>query len=351
MREKRMKKIFLIRANKTKYGGAENYLRRFASSMSNKGYDFEIINSKIPKLFPSWLRAIAFNISLCITKNKRFYLSLERITCPDIYRAGDGVHKAFLNRFKKSRLNLLHPVYLYLEKRCFRNSKKIIANSKMIKDEIITEYGIEKSNIKVIYNGIDTKIESNSYIESLEEISNEFCVDLNRPIFLYVGNGFERKGVAEFLNIIKKIDDENILAFVIGHDKKIDYYKNLARELLIEENVIFTGQRSDVNKFFTIGDFFILPTFYDPFANVILEALFFKNIVFTTRSNGASEILEERFVMKDPMDSSIILLIKSLIQDKKTREQIKNENHNLSNKYSIDKNLINTLKVINEVIN
>jgi len=346
-----MKKIFLIRANKTKFGGAENYLERFTTSMSNKGYDFKVVNSKIPKFFPSWVRAIAFSIFVCLTKGKRFYFSLERITCPDLYRAGDGVHKAFLKRFNKSKFNMLHPAYLYLEKKCFKNSKKIIANSKMIKDEIIGEYGIDKGKIEVVYNGIDVEIDGNSYIQSLEEISNEFYVDLNRPIFLYVGNGFERKGVAEFLNIIKKIGDENILAFVIGHDKKIDYYKNLARELLIEEKVIFTGQRRDVNKFFTISDFFILPTFYDPFANVILEALFFRNIVFTTRSNGASEILEKRFVMKDPMDSSIILLIKSLIQDKKTREKIKNENHNLSNKYSIDKNLINTLKVINEVIN
>jgi len=346
-----MKKIYFIRANKTKFGGAENYLERFTNSMSNKGYDFEVINSKIPKLFPSWVRALVFNFYVCLTKGKRFYFSLERVTCSDLYRAGDGVHKVFLRRSKKSKLNLLHPVYLYLEKKCFIKSKKIISNSKMIKEEIIREYGIDEKNIEVIYNGIDTKIETNSYIESLQDLSNEFSVDLNKPIFLYVGNGFERKGVAEFLHILKKIDNKNTLAFVVGHDKKIDYYKKLAKTLSIEENVIFTGERNDVNKFFAVSDFFILPTFYDPFANVILEAMFFRNIVFTTRNNGASEILDSKFVMKDPMDFSVISLIKSLIQDSEIREKIKNENHNLSKKYSIDKNLINTLKVINEVVN
>ena len=77
---------------------------------------------------------IFFNIQVSIFKGKRFYFSLERITCPDIYRAGDGVHKTFLGVEKKSKLNFLHPAYIYLEKRCFQNAKKIIGEDPELSD-------------------------------------------------------------------------------------------------------------------------------------------------------------------------------------------------------------------------
>ena len=109
-----------------------------------------------------------------LKKNDKFYYSLERITCPDIYRAGDGVHKIFLSIENKSRFNLLHPVYLYLEKKCFLNSKHIIANSLMVKKQIIDCYDINPCKIDVIYNGIELK---NFNPIKLKETAEKFKLD------------------------------------------------------------------------------------------------------------------------------------------------------------------------------
>ena len=346
-----MKKIYILRANKTIFGGAENYLSRFANSMNKKNYEFEIINSPISKKFPSWFRAVLFNIIVCFKKKEKFYFSLERISCPDVYRAGDGVHRAFLRLTEKSKFNLLHPIYLYLEKKCFNNAKKIIANSKMIKNQIVEEYGVEPKNIEVVYNGIDTNKRVRSYKYSAKEISKEFNVDLKKPIFLYVGNGFKRKGVQEFVNILKKIHKRDFLAFIIGADKDMDFYQNMVSQSNLNGKIIFTGQRKDVDKFFSVSDFFILPTYYDPFSNVILEAMFFKNIVFTTQNNGASEILNKKFIMRKPTDFSVIQTINSLLDDERAITKIKEYNHSLSLKYSISANLTKTIRIINEVIN
>ena len=98
MQSKLNKKIYLIRSNSTKFGGAENYLLRLSKALNNKNIDHEIINSFSPKFIPSWARAILFNLQVSLTKNEKFYYSLDRITCPDIYRAGDGVHKIFLQK-------------------------------------------------------------------------------------------------------------------------------------------------------------------------------------------------------------------------------------------------------------
>ena len=146
-------KLKLIRANKTKFGGAEVYLSRLSSELKNLGVNHELIHSSIPKFLPSWIRVLLFNCSVCFKKNKDLYFSLERISCPDIYRAGDGVHKRFLEIEKKSILNPLHAVYLFIEKRTFNNSKKIIAISNMVKNDIINAYNIDPKKIRVIYNG------------------------------------------------------------------------------------------------------------------------------------------------------------------------------------------------------
>ena len=191
-----MKKIYLIRANKNPFGGAEKYLSRLTTELTKKNIDYQVIHSIIPNLFPSWFRVWLFNIQLLIFKGNKFYFSLERISCADIYRAGDGVHREFLKISKKSKLNPLHSLYLFLEKKCFKNAKKIIVNSQMIKDEIQKNYGVDEKKITLIYNGFD--IEKLDYISSFRKLSDEFSINSNDSIMLFVGSGFERKGVENF---------------------------------------------------------------------------------------------------------------------------------------------------------
>lgn len=343
------KDICFIRANKTKFGGAEVYLSRLSKSLKKDGINHTIINSIFPKSLPSWLRVMLFNFQVCLTKKDKFYFSLERITCPDVYRAGDGVHKIFLTIEKKSKLNPLHIAYLYLEKRCFNNAKCIIANSNMIKNEIVSTYGIEPNKVHVIYNGIEVK--KVDYDRSFEKISSEFDIDKDTQILLYVGSGFKRKGVLEFLQIIERLKSYNIKAFIVGKDKNINYYQKIAKEFDINNKVIFTGPREDVSDFYTISDIFILPTHYEPFSNVILEAMNFKNVVFTTRQNGASEILNLEYVAESPGDLSIIPTIEKLLLDKNKLEKEKLKNRKTSKKFSIEVNLKKSLKVVSAVVN
>jgi len=343
-----MKKIYLIREKSSKFGGAEVYLSRLAKALGDNGIDYQIINSVFPKFLPSWLRIILFNMQVYLTKKDRFYFSLERIICPDVYRAGDGVHKVFLSIENKSKLNPLHPIYLFLEKRCFNNAKCIIANSNMIKNEIISTYGISPNKIDVVYNGVESKIIN--YESSFKKLSEEFDLNKNTPIFLYVGSGFKRKGVKEFLQIIAKLEIINLKAFIIGKEKNIEYYHQLVKELDLERQVIFTGPREDVDDFYAISDVFIFPTHYEPFSNVVLEAMSFNNAVFTTKQNGAHEVINSDFVMNSPKDYSIIKSIKFLLSHSDALKAVKDQNKLKSKYFSIEKNMQKTLAIINNVL-
>lgn len=346
-----MQKIKFIRANKTKFGGAEVYLSRLSDQLKKLNIEHELVFSDIPKFLPSWLRVILFNIKVCKNKKDSLYFSLERISCPDIYRAGDGVHKVFLSIENKSKFNPLHAVYLYLEKRTFNNSKRIIANSNMIKNEIIKTYGISEDKIKVVYNGF--KLEETNYELSYNNLKDEFSLDSKRKekTILYVGSGFKRKGVKEFLEILSKLKNKNFKAFVLGKEKKIQYYKDYAKELNIDDKVTFTGPRTDVKDFYSISDIFLFPTKYEPFSNVVLEAMNYENVVVTTKQNGASEILNNKYTMITPTDYSIVERIDNLLVNDDKIEKLKKENLKIVQNFSIEKNVQETLEVINEVIN
>ena len=343
-----MQKFFFIRANKTRCGGAENYLSRLSEVLTMKNIEHQVINLIFPKFLPSWLRITLFNFQVCLTKKNKFYFSLDRIICPDIYRAGDGVHKVYLSIEKKSKTNLLHPIYLFLEKRCFKRAKHIIANSNMIKNEIINTYKINPEKISVIYNGI--KIKEFNYQHSFDRLSKEFPIKQEQKILLYVGSGFKRKGVEEFLQIVAKLEDSSLKAFVVGKEKNIEYYQELSLKLKIDDRVIFTGPREDVDDFYVISDVFLFPTHYEPFSNVVLEAMSFENAVFTTKQNGASEILNDDFVMNDSNDFSILSKINKLLKNRAELENVKKENRLDSQQFSIEFNLSKTLKIINKFL-
>ena len=342
-----MKKIHLIREKPSKFGGAEVYLSRLSKALKAEGIEYQIVNSIFPSFLPSWLRIILFNFQVCLTKKNKLYFSLERIVCPDVYRAGDGVHKVFLNIENKSKLNPLHPIYLFLEKRCFNNAKFIIANSNMIKDEIIDTYGIRPNKIDVVYNGVESK--TINHESSFKKLSKEFDIDKNSSILLYVGSGFKRKGVEEFLEIIAKLKNQSIKAFIIGKEKNLEYYQQLSKDLKIDKTVIFTGPRADVDDFYTISDIFLFPTRYEPFSNVVLEAMSFENAVFTTRQNGAHEILTDEYIMTSSKDFSVAKKIDDLLEDAKELSDIKRENKLIASKLSIELNMQKTIKVINKV--
>ena len=86
----------------------------------------------------------------------------------------------------------------------------------MVKQQIINEYNTNPNKIKVIYNGIELK--KISYSKSFARLSKEFSIKKDQATLIFVGSGFKRKGVREFLKIVSKLKTKdfcfvNSLAF------------------------------------------------------------------------------------------------------------------------------------------
>lgn len=322
-------RIIFIKKKFSFYGGAENYLKNMLSVLSKKGHELHLITTEWPgnsflkvhkiniKSKKTFLSLIEFNKkvkSLIDRLNPDCTVSFERITTQDIYRAGDGCHKewlrireAFEGKIKKISfsINPLHICLLNIEKQIVKNTPIIIANSFMVKEQIINHYSVPNEKIIVIYNGVDLKRFSPKNKKLWRDmIRTMYKIEPDMNIILFVGSDFKRKGLWRILESLQNIKEEAIAMIVGKGDER--YYRNLAKRYGVEKKVLFVGPRKDIEKYYAASDLFVLPTLYDPFSNATLEAMATGLPVITTKNNGASEIIQDAkdgYILYDLFDA------------------------------------------------
>jgi UDP-glucose:(heptosyl)LPS alpha-1,3-glucosyltransferase len=308
--KKNKKVLFLTTQAKKDLGSKENISFKF---FKNSGLFSFSKTSNFDKSCTNFLKENKFPIALGMDRN-RFQTHI---------RAGNGVHLSYLkrrsifdNRFKNIsfKLNPLHKTFLDIEKDAFQNPflKKIIANSHMVKDEIIHSYNVDPKQIIVIHNGVE-------WVE-LENHYQNFDNDKNVFQFLFIGNGFQRKGLKEILFALSQIKDDFHLK-IVGRDKKANKFKRLANKLNLEKKVTFLDEKKDILSLYQESDVLLIPSFYDPFANVTIEALAMGLFVISSKYNGAKEILSSNtgLVIEDQTNiDCVISALKTSLKHKKT---------------------------------
>jgi UDP-glucose:(heptosyl)LPS alpha-1,3-glucosyltransferase len=215
--------------------------------------------------------------------------SLERVFSCDVYRAGDGVHRAWLERrgvFEPAWrrwlrwTNRKHRELLKLERALFSlgGAGRVIANSRMVRDEIVAHYNYPADCISVIENGYDAPPLEPGLRERRRA---ELGLAPDVYVALFAGSGWERKGLHAAIDAAADVLGLTLL--VAGKGKPFT----------VPATVKFLGPRRDLQPDFAAADVFVLPTIYDPFSNACLEALAAGLPVITTNANGFSEIITD----------------------------------------------------------
>jgi len=294
-------KIGFVRRGYSPTGGAEAYLRRLALGVKKEWHEpvlvgsrewpgnawpneFVIrVNGSSPLRFAREVERLASSVDVLF--------SLERIFGCDIYRAGDGVHAAWLDRraafespFRRWTrwMNSKHRELLQLERCVFSREKTrmVIANSKMVRDEIVERYGYPTERIKIVANGYDAP----PPVEGLREKRRaELGLAEGDFVALFAGSGWERKGLSVAVEATRQ--SMGVSLVVAG--------KGNAAPFAHVPSVQFIGPRSNLQADFAAADVFVLPTVYDPFSNACLEAQAAGLPVITTSANGFAEIMTE----------------------------------------------------------
>ena len=284
--------------------------------------------------------------------------SLERVWSCDVYRAGDGVHRAWLARRRNFELplkqfvralNRKHRDLLQLEESLLANRKaaRVIVASQMVKNEIVDLYGYPADKIDIVRNGVP--LDKFRFDPELREKSREdLKLKPDQIALLFAGSGWERKGLPFAIQAMVLCKNRKMRLLVAGRgDARL--YKTKRLRFWCEEPVQFLGEVADVMRFYAAADIFILPTIYDPFSNACLEALASGLPVITTRANGFSEIIE------DSVHGSIVAHAGNLVDlrdairfwsDPSRRAAARSTNIERASQFDILRNVQQTLEIL-----
>ena len=311
-------RVALVRSRFDAFGGAERFVQSAIGALSAQGASLTLVTRKWPGddggailVNPFYLGSLwrdrGFAKAVCEALAKRPFdlvQSHERIACCDVYRAGDGVHAAWLEqrariqsalgRFVTAR-SPHHRYLLAAERELFTSPRlrAVICNSEMVRGEIRERFATAEEKLVLIRNAVDcTRFHPGLRDEFREPLRGQLKIPPEAAVFAYVGSGFERKGVGAFLCALAA-REEPAWGLIAGKDKHAANYGKLAVKLGIAGRVRFTGAVSDVRPFLAASDAFVLPTLYDPFPNAALEAMACGLPVVTSTRCGAAEIVRE----------------------------------------------------------
>ena len=366
-------RIAFVRRGYSRSGGAEAYLKRLADGIVRAGHEVQLVTTNgwpeeqwpfgsIKRLAATTVIGFADELEQIRPQLQCDVLfSLERVWSCDIYRVGDGVHRAWLARRRKFEIPLKqfirggsrkHRDLLQLEESLFEKGKagRVIAASEMVVNEIADLYRYPADRIDVVRNGVP--LDQFRFDPALREKSRaELKLNNDQISLLFAGSGWERKGLLFAIEAMALCKNQQLRLVVAGRGDSRPY-KTTRLRFWREDPVKFIGEVADLVPVYAAADIFILPTIYDPFSNACLEALVSGLPVITTRSNGFSEIIEDRkhgSILDDP--ANLVGLRDAIYfwSNRTLRHAARSANIERASQFDISWNVAQTLDILTRV--
>jgi len=192
--------------------------------------------------------------------------------------------------------------------RFYRRTKGlIVAISDSVKTDLALLEGAPPEAIVVVPNGVDTdRFHPRNRERYRTQIRRELGLTESEIVVLFVGNSWGRKGLSTTIQSIRGPGEASVRLVVVGDGHPAAFVDDLPEE--VASRIIFAGVRSaDVERFYAAADVFMLPTLYEPFGLVVLEALASGIPAIVSACAGATEWLEDGrdlVLLQDPTDAA-----------------------------------------------
>jgi UDP-glucose:(heptosyl)LPS alpha-1,3-glucosyltransferase len=313
-------RLGIVRQRYTPFGGAERFVERAVDALVARGVHVRVYTRKWPRDRAGRVEPVICNpfhvgslwrdasfaaaVRAALARDRPDVVqSHERIEGCDVFRAGDGVHRVWLEARRRAggraervriAVNPYHRYVLDAEARMFASPRlrAVICISRMVRDDIRRHFAVPDDKLHVIYNAVDPLEFSPGVRAGRAATRSELGLAADDVAFLLVGSGYARKGVATAIRALARLPRAARLV-VVGKDKSMARYHRLAQRAGVAERVLFAGPQQDPRRFLGAADAFVLPTLYDPLSNAVLEALACGLPVVTSTRCGAGELVVE----------------------------------------------------------
>jgi glycosyltransferase involved in cell wall biosynthesis len=178
--------------------------------------------------------------------------------------------------------------------RAIHRADAVIAISEFVASSV-RDAGIDSSRVHVVANAIDAGAWSPQL--GRDERRAEFGFTPDDIVILSVSRLFPAKGPGDLIRAFAVVHEVRPAArvVIVGREVEPGYaaqLKSLASELGVAESVVFTGQRADVPSLMAAADIYAMPSQFEPFGLVYLEAMAMQLPIVALNNGGTPEVVE-----------------------------------------------------------
>ncbi len=296
--------------------GAERYCVNLFRNLQRLGHDVTIVGEDIddelrPEVaflkvpvdrWTSWTRNRSFAVNAqTVVESRSFDVvhGLSRVRGLDSYRLTDPLQTHWVRTYYRhpwrrrlEQWNPRHRAIFALERELFgaNGPRRIIVQSQLDARLLQTYFRVDCARLRLVRNGVDLKVFTPDDGADRHVVRAELGVDERQPMFVFASMDFRRKGLDSLLAAMTRLPTAESVLVVLGNGD-LPRYTTLARRLGLEGRVRFLGRQSQMSRFYRAADAFVLPTIYEPFPNVNLEAMACGTPVITTRTAGGADLV------------------------------------------------------------
>jgi len=216
-------------------------------------------------------------------------------------------HRAYLRRGSQQRGGprlrrffrwLDHVLHAAVEPWVFRRVRLTVVPSQGLAEELRLEYPVVAEKLIVVPNPVDLwRMEPPpEYDRAALRVALGIEPEQLAVVFAALGH-FERKGLPLLLEALSILRDPRLSLMVVGGQSDlVRAYRKRADELGLPEPMVrFVGMQQDVRPFFWSADLFALPSAYEAFPLVALEAAAARLPLLVTQLHGVEEFVEDGY--------------------------------------------------------
>ncbi len=171
---------------------------------------------------------------------------------------------------------------------------KVICCSNYMVSHVRWAFGLPEDKLIMVPNGVNIQEYAGNKNADLGQFRRKFASP-EEKLVLYVGRLVFEKGIHVFVNAVPKILGKVDAKFVVvGNGYMKEPLSNLVKSMGLAHKVMFTGFVDDetLKNLQRCADVSVVPSLFEPFGIVALEAMAAKSPVVVSDTGGLSEIVE-----------------------------------------------------------
>lgn len=224
----------------------------------------EIILDEQPDLIIVRDNILSYAVSRFFDRKKIVYVPLGVMKYYNSERYTKSAREFLIEQIRRMQLRFES----YYQIRAFLTLKHIAVFSENMKKQV---YRATKGKVTpaVIHPGVSARF--------LKEPSDAFDfrvwnADTNNKNFLFVGRLAQEKNLRMLITAFSRMEKKDTNLWIVGDGPEMANLKLLADHFHLSDRIIFTGATRETERFYHMADFFLLPSYYESFGNVILES-------------------------------------------------------------------------------